>query len=388
MIFLTGSTGYVGSYLVDTFRRTSDEHLLLFVRASSAEHAEQRLWKALQLHMDFETFLAFVRSRVSIVLGDLTGHNLGFDDPTWAWASEHTTSILHCAASLNRKSAKACLNVNLRGTLSVVRLGRDAHTHHGLRRFTDVSTVAVSGTRRDEVVLEDDAIDWDRSDYDPYGRTKKFCEHMLDELLPDVSRVVVRPATVLGDSRFAETTQFDMVRAFVILAQFPALPFDPAWKMDIVNVDYVARGAASLHLCDAPAHGVYHLSSGEDSLSYAEILDAMQASGFPRRPRTMPWMEKPFTRIVDRLSWTNKKYGVALPASLLKVFLPYLTYNTVFDNQRIVEHLGDKPAPFSDYCYGLFRFARDGDFTYPYKPWPEGVAPRPAGLDAPNAEAR
>ena len=172
MIFLTGSTGYVGSYLVDTFRRTSDEHLLLFVRASSAEHAEQRLWKALQLHMDFETFLAFVRSRVSIVLGDLTGHNLGFDDPTWAWASEHTTSILHCAASLNRKSAKACLNVNLRGTLSVVRLGRDAHTHHGLRRFTDVSTVAVSGTRRDEVVREDDAIDWDRSDYDPYGRTR------------------------------------------------------------------------------------------------------------------------------------------------------------------------------------------------------------------------
>ena len=34
------------------------------------------------------------------------------------------------------------------------------------------------------VVYEDSAIDWSRSDYDPYARTKKFAEHMLHELLP------------------------------------------------------------------------------------------------------------------------------------------------------------------------------------------------------------
>ncbi len=30
-----------------------------------------------------------------------------------------------------------------------------------------------------EVVTEDASIDWNRSDYDPYARTKKFCEHMV-----------------------------------------------------------------------------------------------------------------------------------------------------------------------------------------------------------------
>lgn len=378
MLFLTGATGYIGSYLVDELRRTSDERLLLLVRASDIPSAEQRLWKSLQLHMDFDTFLAFVRDRVEIVLGDLTAPNLGFDEATWRRVAEQTTSVLHCAASLNRKSSKACFNVNLRGTLSVIRLAREAHDDHGLRRFSDISTVAVVGQRTHQCVREEDIVDWSLSDFDPYARTKKFCEHMVHELLPDVPTTVFRPSVVLGDSRFPETTQFDMVRAFVILAQFPVLPLDPDWRIDIVPVDYVARGVVAVHQDPSPKHDSYNLSAGEGSLPYRAIVDAMKAAGFPKRrkPAFAPALEKPFARVVDRLSWTPKQYGVALPASLLKVFLPYLTFDVVFDNTRIVEHLGEAPAPFTDYCYDLFQFARDGDFRYPYRPWPEGVAPR------------
>ena len=140
----------------------------------------------------------------------------------------HTTdSVIHCAASLNRKSEKSCLNVNLRGTLEVLQLAQQVGSHHGLRRFSQVSTVAVAGKRQDEVVTEDDSIDWDRSDYDPYARTKKFCEHMVRQLLPEVPKTIFRPSIVLGDSRHAETTQFDMVQAFVFLAGLPVLPFRP-----------------------------------------------------------------------------------------------------------------------------------------------------------------
>lgn len=378
MLFLTGATGYIGSYLVDELRRTSDERLLLLVRAADIPSAEQRLWKSLQLHMDFDTFLPFVRERVEIVLGDLTAPDLGFDETTWQRVVEQTTSVLHCAASLNRKSSKACFNVNLRGTLSIIRLARQAHDHHGLRRFSDISTVAVVGKRTHQTVHERDIVDWGLSDFDPYARTKKFCEHMVHELLPDVPTTVFRPSVVLGDSRFPETTQFDMVRAFVILAQFPVLPLDADWRIDIVPVDYVARGVVSVHQDPNPAHDSYNLSAGEGSLPYHAIVDAMKQAGFPKRrkPSFAPKLERPFARMVDRLSWTPKQYGVALPASLLKVFLPYLTFNVVFDNTRIAEHLGETPVPFTEYCYDLFQFARDGDFQYPYKPWPTGVAPR------------
>ncbi|MFH1018220.1 MAG: SDR family oxidoreductase, partial [Pseudomonadota bacterium] len=222
-VFLTGATGYIGSYLADGLLRGHNERLALLVRAKSQDEAERRLWKSLQLHMDAETFHALMHDRVDIYLGDLTQDGLGLDSSDRDRLIRSMDSVIHCAASLNRKSEKTCMNVNLRGTLQVIKLARAAHDQHGLRRFSDISTVAVAGKRSNEVVTEDGAIEWDRSDYDPYARTKKLAEHMVAEFLPDVSRLVFRPSIVLGDSRFPQTTQFDMVRAFAFLAQLPIL---------------------------------------------------------------------------------------------------------------------------------------------------------------------
>src|SRR6202022_5162557 len=175
-----------------------------------------------------------------------------------------------CSGSLKPKTEKSCLNVNLRGTLEILQLARAVEHYHGLRRFSQVSTVAVAGRRSNEVVTEDRSIDWDRSDYDPYARTKKFCEYMTRVLLPDTPKTVFRPSIVLGDSRHAETTQFDMVKAFVFLAGLPVLPFRPTDKIDIVNVDFVAEAIATLHQKETPKCDTYHLSSGLDSQTFRE----------------------------------------------------------------------------------------------------------------------
>src|SRR5579863_10066617 len=255
-IFLTGSTGYLGSYLVTGLLRGHRDSLNLLVRAKSQQEARERLWQSLQLHMEFPEFSERVSSCARIFLGDLTNSQFGLSDDDYHALVQSTDSVIHCAASLNRKSEKQCLNVNLRGTLEVIQLARRAQDHHGLRRFSHVSTVAVAGTRKDEVVQEDTAIDWARSDYDPYARTKKFCEHMVHQLLPDVPRTIFRPAIVLGDSRRPETTQFDMVRAFDFLARLPLLPLRPHDRIDIVPANYVAKAIVTIHQKPAPAHGI------------------------------------------------------------------------------------------------------------------------------------
>jgi nucleoside-diphosphate-sugar epimerase len=239
-----------------------------------------------------------------------------------------------------------------------------------------VSTVAVAGHRNAELIQEDTAVQWDRSDYDPYARTKKFCEHMVHELLPEVPSTIFRPSIVLGDSRFPETTQFDMVRAFAALASMRVLPLRRDWRVDIVPANYVGEAIARIHLEPSPAHGIYHLSSGEDSLSYGQIVDGLRAAGHPHRTFFAPRLEKPFGLAVEALMSTPRKYGVAAAASLMKVFLPYLTYDTVFSNRRVIAALGHAPAPFTDYALPLLRFAVENKFTYPYRPWPSDAAPR------------
>ena len=370
-IFLTGGTGYIGAHVAANLLEQHDAALNLLVRGRDPHDAELRLWQALQLHLPFPRFHEYLQAKIRIFRGDLTSPQLGLEPGDYDRLVHTTDSVIHCAASLNRKSEKSCLNVNLRGTLEVVQLARRSQYYHGLQRFSNVSTVAVAGKRRHEVVLEDGSIEWERSDYDPYARTKKFCEHMVRELLPDVPLTIFRPSIVLGDSRYPQTTQFDMVHSFVFLAGLPVLPFRPLDKIDIVNVDFVADAIATLHMKTNPEHDVYHLSSGNSSQTFRELTRALAAEENKRGPVFLPMLEKPFASAVNILA--NRKGPVGHGAALMKVFLPYLTWNTVFDNTRVTTELGRRPVPFSQYSFPLLRFSREHDFEYPYQAWPEST---------------
>jgi thioester reductase-like protein len=367
-IFLTGSTGYIGAHIASNLLTGHSDPLNLLVRARDPQEAYERLWRSLQLHLDFPRFQEFLNSRITIFCGDLTDARFGLAEEEYARLVATTESVVHCAASLNRKSEKSCLNVNLRGTLEVIQLAMRARDQHGLRRFSHVSTVAVAGQRANEVVQEDTAIDWNRSDYDPYARTKKFCEHMVRQLLPDVQRTIFRPSIVLGDSRRPETNQFDMVRAFVFLAGLPVLPFRPDDRIDIVPVDFVAHAVATLHQKEKPAHEIYHLSSGTESESFVQLTDSLAKAQGKRGPMFVPRFEKSTSKMVDALAGRAGKIGGL--ATLLKVFLPYLVWNTVFDNTRVVEEIGQHPMPFSQYSLPLLRFSRENHFVYKYREWP------------------
>src|SRR6202790_5457820 len=326
-IFLTGSTGYIGAHVASILLERHNDRLNLLVRAKTEQEANERLWHALQLHLDFPKFHYALETRISVFRGDLTEPQFGLNKADYTHLIGTTESVIHCAASLNRKSEKSCLNVNLRGTLEVAQLARRAQDTHGLRRFSQVSTVAVAGHRSHEVVTEDASIDWNRSDYDPYARTKKFCEHMVRELLPEVPRTVFRPSIVLGDSRRAETTQFDMVRAFVFLAGLPVLPFRPNDRIDIVPVDYVAESVVTLHQKPDPLHEIYHLSSGTASETFGQLTHALAEAAGKMEPLFWPGLERQFSSAVNWLS--SYRSGGGRSASLLKVFMPYLVWDTV-----------------------------------------------------------
>lgn len=384
-IFVTGTSGYLGSYVAAGLLAEHPDKLNLLIRAKGTDEAAERLWTSLQLHFAFSEFREYLQSRVRIFCGDLTAERFGLPDDEYHALVDATDSIIHCAASLNRKSERQCLNVNLRGGLEVIQLARRAQNRHGLRRYSHVSTVAVAGKRRNEVVTEDSAIDWERSDYDPYARTKKFGEHMLHQLLADVPHTVFRPAIVLGDSRRPETSQFDMVQAFDVLVRLPVLPLRPEDKIDIVPANYVSKAIVAIHQKPEPAHGIYHLSSGVGSQTYKELTDALSEAGGWRRPAYWPWMGSTFSRTVNRLATRRSPIGHG--ASLLKVFWPYLDWNTVFDNSRVVAEFGEAPAKFSTYAYELLKFSRANKFRFPAKPWPQTAAAEKSVAVAGSARA-
>lgn len=371
-IFVTGSTGYLGSYIVSELLQHYHQNLLLLIRSQDQQTAKIKLWKALQLHMNFSQFQKLFNTNIKIFLGDLTDQKFGLGADEYQFLTKEVQSILHVAASLNRKSEKACLNVNLRGTLEVARLARNILKDHELKRFSHVSTVAVAGMRQNKVIVEDEAIDWNISDYDPYARTKKFCEHLLRELLPDIPLTIFRPSIVLGDSRQARTTQFDMVQAFAFLASLTMLPLRPKDRLDIVNVDFVSQAVTHIHQKENPCFDTYNLSSGIKSQTCRQITDALSTFQNSRRPFYFPSLIKPVKTMVHLLA-KKRNSSLGQLARLLEVFLPYLLWNTVFDNNRIVQETGMSPSRFTDYCYPLYEFATQNNFKYPYQELPTSL---------------
>ena len=123
-IFLTGSTGYIGAHVAANLLEQHGASLNLLVRARDPQEAATRLWQALQLHLDFPRFYEYFQTRMRIFCGDLTAPHFGLGEDDYDRLIHTTDSVIHCAASLNRKSEKSCLNVNLRGTLEVLLLAQ------------------------------------------------------------------------------------------------------------------------------------------------------------------------------------------------------------------------------------------------------------------------
>jgi nucleoside-diphosphate-sugar epimerase len=159
-----------------------------------------------------------------------------------------------------------------------------------------------------------------------------------------------------------------MVRAFVFLAGLPVLPFRATDRIDIVPVDYVAESVVAIHQNPNPAHEIYHLSSGRGSETFTQVTRALAMAAGKMEPLYWPGLEGPFSSAVNWVS--SSRSGIGRSASLLKVFMPYLVWDTVFENSRIVAEMGRTPEPFSKYCFPLLRFAREHDFAYPYREWP------------------
>jgi nucleoside-diphosphate-sugar epimerase len=371
-IFITGATGYIGSYATEWLLRNTDHELALLVRAPDYDAGVERLWKSLQLHMKADEFHRHL-DRICFISGDLTERGLGISAADYDWLISNAESVLHNAAALNFRSERACMNHNLRGTLSVIKLARAIQEDHPLRRFTQVSSAAVAGIRPGALVMEDEPLDWSKQDFNPYTRTKKFCEHMVRELLPDVPLLCVRPSSVIGDSRFPQTTQFDMVRAVCALTDLPVLPFSRDTRLDIVNADWVGPSIAELHVREGLAHDTYHLSAGAESRTVGEIAEAFSSALRKRMPFFSGRLTTPFERATSALANLPKAGNLQRVGALLSVFVPYVAADMVYDNARSLTDLRTAPAPFTSYGPSLYTYAKSVNFEFPYNPLPEGL---------------
>lgn len=190
-IFITGSTGFVGTALVERLLRGAPGcSLTLLVRPSRKRNVQQRAAREIFKNDCFdrlreqlggrEAFEAMVAERVSVVAGDVGTDGLGLDDEGRAALSGCDT-IIHSAATVSFDAAlDLAIEVNLLGPTRIVRtcaeLGVTPH-------LVAVSTCYVAGNRRGNAPEEPvdaspfwlDDVDW-RAEIDAARRIRTAAE--------------------------------------------------------------------------------------------------------------------------------------------------------------------------------------------------------------------
>lgn len=357
-IFLTGATGFLGTWITGELLRATDARLIVLVRAENDAAAATRLRRAWWDHPDLTASLG---GRVRVLAGDITHPALGLAPEVHHELAQSVTRIIHTAADLRLDAALEELRrTNIRGTENLLALARLAHAHHGLGRLVHVSTAYVAGNRCGEIREEDltDASGFANN----YERTKFEGETLVRAAMKELPITIVRPGMVVGDSQTGAVKTFNTLYFPLRLylgGRYRLLPVRSSLRVNLVPVDWVAGTAARLALDPAAAGLTFHLTAPFESLPTAAEL-----VGFVRdwvrqnlgldlpRPVLMP-VPSPLVRLAAKEA-----------AGGLSGLAPYLNERRVFRRQNIDRLCGPYRCDWREYLPNLLSYATRCGFMH------------------------
>lgn len=206
-IFLTGSTGFLGSHLGAALLEAGHPVTAL-ARGGSGRSARERVLEVLSRASSG----TLDPDLLEVIEGDISLPQLGLDRTTFDGLGSRIDEIWHSAASLSflEGDRDEIFRINVLGTQHVLDLARrlsGCRLHH-------VSTAYVAGDR--SVFAEDD-LDAGQGFRNPYEESKFEAERMLGAAHDDGTACVTvyRPSVVVGEATSGRATHFHGVYAFI-----------------------------------------------------------------------------------------------------------------------------------------------------------------------------
>jgi thioester reductase-like protein len=154
-ILLTGATGFLGPFLVNSLLGQTSYTLHALVRATDAAHGLDRIIASLRGARLWSPALeAEVRERVRVVCGDLAEPDLGLGEAAFQRLAGSVDAIVHNGALVNYiRTYDALRPANVLGTRELLRLAMTGHR----KAFHLVSSTFIYGWSTEPVVGEWDA---------------------------------------------------------------------------------------------------------------------------------------------------------------------------------------------------------------------------------------
>ncbi|WP_137130041.1 non-ribosomal peptide synthetase [Rhizobium sp. FY34] len=287
-VFLTGATGFLGTYLLQELLRDPARKVTCLVRG---DDGMSRLRRAFQ---QYDLPQAELTERVAILAGELSEPNLGLADPDYNALVQNADCIVHNGAEVHHLHRYERLRqTNVLGTREILKLacaGASRHIHY-------ISTLSALTPRRGSdgdvrPVCELESVDGFAPPAGGYNRSKWVAEHLVNEAAKRGLPVTIyRPGAISGDSLTGAFNGSDilcrLVQAYLYTGKAP----EGDRLLDMLPVDHVAR--AIVHLSGKPASAgqVFHLIHSAP-VSSARLFEACELEGIKlKRVSQREWQD-------------------------------------------------------------------------------------------------
>ncbi|MCM3869630.1 MAG: thioester reductase domain-containing protein, partial [Pyrinomonadaceae bacterium] len=253
-VLLTGSTGFVGAYLLRSLLRDTPGVIYCLVRPNGTE-ASARVRRNLEQYGIWEEYFA---PRIHCVDGDITQPLLGMDRQDFRRTAGSIGAIYHAAAAVDWvRPYEELRDVNVFGTRELLRFA-GAGTPKSFH-FLSSLAVCYSTGATDDALESDDPLTNLRGLRLGYAQSKCVAESLVRQAAErGIRATVARPTLVSGDSTSGISNADDLLSRFLRGCIDMGTAPDLDWVMDCVPVDHVADAMVRLARNGVPG-GVYHL---------------------------------------------------------------------------------------------------------------------------------
>lgn len=240
-ILLTGSTGFLGKYILNDLLTYTNANIYCLVRKQDNKDVKEKLNQRL-----IEAGLQqFDETRVTLIQGDLNAENMGLSSDRLKVLERTIDSIYHCGAFVHHLHTYKILRQDVIATKFLI----DFSTRTKQKQLHYVSTMNISNPNQD--IWRPAANLKDINFFDMgYIQVKWVCEKIIytyiDKQYPFY---VYRPGNITGHSKTGYSIPWNN-HALLLLKGFLQSAIVPKWtdQVEMTPVDFVSKAIVKLSL--------------------------------------------------------------------------------------------------------------------------------------------
>lgn len=235
--FVTGFPGFIGKRLVQFLVKAQpDLRLTVLVLAKEVRAAQAEIDSLKS------------RNTIEVLTGDVADMHLGLAGHEYQRLADSVTHVFHLAAVSTLNLARdVAFRVNVDGVRNVLELASESPK---LQRVVHFSSCYVSGDRVG--VIAEDELEEGQSFRNAYEESKYEGERLMQRAQKRLPITILRPATVVGDSKTGQIDRFEgpyylaMLLVLSPLVLPLPLPGNGVAPLNVVPVDFVIRATWEL----------------------------------------------------------------------------------------------------------------------------------------------